>query len=203
VNGCGPGQTAEQGTVLFNVTGTSGSLSHSVTVNVQLVPPPPYFVFSQYGGYYGVTVSAGQTRLGVQVSIWGTYKGTVTLTARVEPIVANGPTVSFNASQLTLPSPGRSNLTISTTTATPPGQYSIWYKGTAGNLTSSAEVDLVISPAGDVDNDGKVNLNDLVFIVLADGATPSSPFFNHAADVIRDGMVNILDLVLAASNYQS
>ncbi len=57
---------------------------------------------------------------------------------------------------------------------------------------------LVLAGAGDVNNDGVVNVQDLLFVVQNIHAGSS---FNTAADVNGDGVVNIFDLVDVARDF--
>jgi hypothetical protein len=54
---------------------------------------------------------------------------------------------------------------------------------------------------GDVNGDGKVNLIDILIIVLALGTQPRSRRWNHACDLNSDGKVNLQDLVIALKNF--
>jgi hypothetical protein len=58
-----------------------------------------------------------------------------------------------------------------------------------------------VSPPGDVNRDGTVNISDLAIIALAYHSTPSSPNWNPAADVDRDGRIDISDLSICALYY--
>jgi parallel beta-helix repeat protein len=52
----------------------------------------------------------------------------------------------------------------------------------------------------DVNNDGTVNLLDLILIAKAFGTFPGDPNYNSSADINRDGRINILDLILVATH---
>jgi len=54
---------------------------------------------------------------------------------------------------------------------------------------------------GDVNGDGKVNVQDLLQIATAYGTKIGDPGYNPAADLNLDGSISILDLLKAASNY--
>ncbi len=60
------------------------------------------------------------------------------------------------------------------------------------------ELPYTVLPGGDINNDGSVNLYDLVSVGAAYRTTPPS---NPAADCTNDGSVNLFDLVLVGSNY--
>jgi hypothetical protein len=76
----------------------------------------------------------------------GNFAGAVGLTATVSPNVSNGPTDVLNPISVTLTAGGSSNstLTISTTTATPPGNYSITVTGSSGTVSHSVVVSVQI-----------------------------------------------------------
>jgi hypothetical protein len=58
-----------------------------------------------------------------------------------------------------------------------------------------------VSPPGDVNRDGVVNISDLAIIALAYHSTPGSPNWNPLADVDKNGVINISDLSICALYY--
>ena len=54
---------------------------------------------------------------------------------------------------------------------------------------------------GDTNNDGVVDIFDVVVAALAFGTKPGDPHWNHFADINGDGTVNIYDLVSIARNF--
>ena len=64
-----------------------------------------------------------------------------------------------------------------------------------GNLLTLPPITL---SGGDANNDGKVNLQDLIIVARSYGACPPS---DYAADITGDGCVNLNDLVLVGQNY--
>ena len=53
----------------------------------------------------------------------------------------------------------------------------------------------------DVNNDGVVNILDMIKVATALGSTPDSGYWNPAADVNGDGVVNILDLIVVDRHF--
>jgi ABC-type transport system substrate-binding protein len=58
-----------------------------------------------------------------------------------------------------------------------------------------------ITVPGDLNEDGKVNILDIVPIALAFGSQIGGAGYNPAADLNRDGKVNIVDIVLVALDF--
>jgi hypothetical protein len=125
------------------ITGTSGSLSHSATVFVNITAPQPPPDFTITAGPTSQSVSRGSTT-SFTITITGKngFNGTVTLTATVSPVVRNGPTI-------TLPSTvgpfSNSTLTVSTVHKTPLGSYTITIMATSGSLTHSVTVTVTVT----------------------------------------------------------
>ena len=60
---------------------------------------------------------------------------------------------------------------------------------------------LVSSLIGDVNIDGKVDMQDLYTAGRAFGETPNSPGWNPNVDINGDNKIDILDLYLIAKNF--
>jgi len=54
---------------------------------------------------------------------------------------------------------------------------------------------------GDVNNDGVVNIEDIVIVAKAYGSYPGHPRWNETADVDKNGIVNIIDAVRVAKEF--
>jgi hypothetical protein len=91
----------------------------------------------------------------------------------------------------------------------PPGIYDVAIKG-AKWLQKVIHVDLSNGDAsfprvtlipGDINNDNKVNIQDLGLLADAFGRTPGVPGWNENADLNCDNVVNIVDLGLLADGF--
>ncbi len=147
------GQALPPGFYSVNVNGTSGSASHSTIVTFDVLPPPPDFqLLLSISPGSNMVVAGGTTTIGVQLTSFSYpyFNGNVTLTDQVSPIVSNGPTLLFSPKQISLTYPGSENpfsqLSISTTALTPPGNYTITIIGTSGTLVHTAQFHLVVLP---------------------------------------------------------
>ena len=134
---------------------------------------------------------------------YGDYSETTTLTLKMNSTVIN--TVSFalntgQAQQLQFtwqtiqPNWGRYTLTATLTPATGENQIN---QGDDSIAISWVRV----SPPGDVNRDGVVNISDLSIIALAYHSSPGSPNWNPLADVNKDGHIDISDLSICAFWY--
>ena len=56
---------------------------------------------------------------------------------------------------------------------------------------------------GDLNDDGKVNLEDSIIAAKAFGSKPEHPRWNPLADLNGDGKVNMIDLGVIAKNFGS
>ena len=136
--------TAATGTYIASVTGTSGSLSHSTMITIQVVGP-------DFG------ISASQNSLTLQPGMSGTstinlasqagFAGTINLDANAG--TGNGLSSSLNPVSVTLSSgsSASSTLTIKTTNSTNSGTYQVTIKGTSGSISHSITIRVTINGA--------------------------------------------------------
>ena len=54
---------------------------------------------------------------------------------------------------------------------------------------------------GDINNDGIVDIMDVVIAALAFGSRPGNPNWNPEADLMADGLIDIVDLVIIGVNF--
>lgn len=96
---------------------------------------------------------------------------------------------------------GTSVLTITTTAATPPGNYTLVVNGRSTDDIRSHVATLpltVTGTPGDVNHDGVVNCVDLALVRAAYGKNINQTGYNPSADFNGDGFVNVLDLQFVA-----
>jgi len=58
-----------------------------------------------------------------------------------------------------------------------------------------------VTMPGDCYTDGKININDMVYVARAYGTKIGQPKYNPNADINNDGKININDLIAVARNY--
>jgi hypothetical protein len=131
------------------VTGASGAVSHSISVDVTILPPPPGFDISLENS---LTMIAGENQTAsIDLEATEGFSGNVSLTVAISPIRVNGPLVSVDPSLVFINQYGiiyfpSSTLTISTSSITPPGNYTVTVTGTSGTLTHAATLSLLVQP---------------------------------------------------------
>src|SRR5207245_660733 len=119
-------------TWFLNIVGSSASLSHSTTIQINGEPfIAPTFTISAANPF--VVAQGFSNSTTVVVSSQHNFNGTVSLTASVFPKVSGGPTLTLSPTQVTVPpgGSGTSTLTVSTSLATPIGFYNYTLTGTA------------------------------------------------------------------------
>ena len=81
-----------------------------------------------------------------------------------------------------------------------------YYNGNAEEIPynvvqGTLKIDDPITIPGDLNNDGKVGLDDLVIFAKAYGSRPGDPNWNSNADIRGDGVVDLADLAILAKHY--
>ncbi len=128
--------TTPAGTNTITVKGTSGSLVHSTTVTLVVVPPPDFSIAATPSSQ---TVTAGGNT---------TYTATITgLNGFSGSVLPSGATGVFNPTSVS--GSGSSTLTVTTSSTTPAGTNTITITGTSGSLVHSTTVTLIVTAVPD------------------------------------------------------
>jgi hypothetical protein len=132
------------GTVALTLTGTSGSLTHSSLINLNVTQQADFT-----GGVSPLTTSvigAGHTSYTINIVPMFGFTGNVTLGVSGLP---TGATAKITPGTI-IGGTGSASLVVTTTTATPIGSYTLTISGTCGTLIHSTTVQLNVNPsAGD------------------------------------------------------
>src|SRR5207302_10264344 len=129
------------GSYVANVTGTSGSLSHSATVTYQITATPD---FSVSANPTSLTISQGSSGTSnITLTSLNGFSGTVTLSASVSP---SGPFANLNPGSVTLVSNGAGSSTLNVTSVSAaPGTYKVNVTATSGSLSHSFLITVTIT----------------------------------------------------------
>ncbi len=122
------------GNYSIQVTGVSGSLSHSVTFTFAVTD----FSVTLIPGSRGVTPGASAS-FTVNVASLNSFTGSVALSASGLPAGVNA---TFTPASLT--NSGSSTLSVQTSSGTPAGTYSLGITGTSGSLAHTALATLIV-----------------------------------------------------------
>lgn len=134
--------TTPTGSYPLTITGTSGATTHTTSVTL-VVNAPVVGDFTIAATPASQTVTAGTgTSYTTTVTGSGGFAGVVGLSASGLPAGANA---SFNPASVT--GPGSSTMSVTTSTTTPAGTYTLTITGTSGSLVHSTTVTLVVNPA--------------------------------------------------------
>jgi hypothetical protein len=128
--------SAAAGTYPLLITGTGGSITHTMNVTL-IVNAVPAFSLSVSPASQTLNVG-GNTTYTVSTSAFNGFNGSVTLGKSGLP---NGATGSFSPASIS--GSTTSTLTVNTTTALAPSTYPFTITGTSGSLTQSATATLV------------------------------------------------------------
>jgi uncharacterized membrane protein len=129
--------TAAAGTYNLTVTATSGSLAHTFPVTLVVQPSPDFGLVASPAS---VTVSRGGSAVyTLSASALGGFVGKVSLAVTGLPAHSSS---TFSVNPVTVP--GKSKLTVKTTTKTARGTYLLTVKGTSGSKVHQVTVTLVV-----------------------------------------------------------
>jgi hypothetical protein len=132
--------TTPTGTYTLTITGMSGSLTHSTTVNLVVNAPPDFSISASPSSQ---TVTQGNsTTYTTTISALNGFTGTVSFSVSGLPTGATG---SFNPTSVA--GSGNSTLTVMTASTTPAGTYTLTITGISGSLTHSTPVSFVVNTA--------------------------------------------------------
>src|SRR5579884_3500256 len=129
------------GSYPFTVTGTSGSLTHSVSLTLVVSAAADFSL--------AVAPSSQSVQPGSSVNYTATVTAENGYAAATNLSVTGMPTgATANFTPPSITGSGNAQLTISTSTATPAGSYPLTITGSSGTLTHSAKVTLTVSSSG-------------------------------------------------------
>jgi hypothetical protein len=138
----------QQGTYTANGTAYTIQLEFSNAANNCVLPPPaaagPDFSIAASPASQTVTQGGG-TSYTATVTASGGFTGVVSFSVSGLP---SGASASFNPTSVT--GSGASTLSVSTSSTTPAGTYTLTITGTSGALSHSTTVKLVVNPVGGV-----------------------------------------------------
>lgn len=134
---------ATAGTNTVTVTGTGAVSGKTHQATAKIVTTAPDFSLSATPASNSVR-HGSSVNYSVTVTPSGGFTGTVALTGVVSPSKSNGPTVSFNPTQITGGS-GSSTMTAKTSSSTPTGTYTITITGTSGSTKHTTAVTLTVN----------------------------------------------------------
>src|SRR5438309_2580312 len=141
------------GTYAVTISGTSGTLVHSTTIDVLLLEPDFSLTASPNSVSFVVNNSATST---IALHSIGGFSGNVSLNATSSPAG-----LSMSCSPAILGGSQSSICTVNSTTIT---SYTVTMTGTSGNLSHNASIDVMVTPAPQPDFSLDANPSALPFI---------------------------------------
>src|SRR5207249_10327228 len=136
------------GSYTVTVTGSSGTLSHSTSIQVSVVQTAQQD-FSIGANPTSITLQRGTSASStVTVTSLNGFSGTVALKDSISPATSNPPVISLSSSSLALSSGGSeaSTLTVTSSSSTTSCSSPVLVAGTSGSLAHSASLALTVSP---------------------------------------------------------
>ncbi len=177
--------TTPAGAYTLTITGVSGSLTHTATVTF-VVNAPVDFTLAASPSSQTVT-SGGATSYGVTINPVSGFSGQVTLSLSGLPSGANG---SFAPN----PATGSATLSVTTSTITPTGGYTLTITGVSGSLTHTTTVTLVV-----VTPDFTLSASPSSHTVTQGGATNYSVTINATGGFVGQVTLSVSGLPSSAN----
>ena len=131
------------GTATLTVTGTSGSLQHSVNVTLSVIPVPDFSLLIDTGLQTVKPATTAAYHIQVSVVPGSGFSGTVNF-AVTSGLPANT-TASFTVPSVVVP--GSTELDLLTTSQTPIGSFTVQVSATSGSLVHGLQPVLEVIPA--------------------------------------------------------
>ena len=134
--------TAAPGSWTITITGTGGGITHTTTVTLTVTSTAsPDFTVSASPSAPSISIgTSGQVSITTAIS--GSFNSAITLTAFPLP---PGVTASFSPTSIAAPGNGTSTLTLTVSSSTPIGTYSIMVIGNGGGFNRTAPVTLSVT----------------------------------------------------------
>ncbi len=149
--GCSIGQTCYNPQADINADGTVDFTDDGILMT--FIGAPDYFKpvpsFSLAGTTQLISFQTGRsTNSTVTVTSLNDFSGTVTISAKVSPVITNGPTVAMNPASISILSGGfqQSTLQISSSSSTPGGIYVVNVTATSGSQSQSVFYAVAATP---------------------------------------------------------
>jgi len=142
------GPAASTGTFTFQVTGTSGSLTHSENVEVTVAAGVADFTIMASPSYLSIPPGGGRppATSTVTVQSLGVFLSPINLTSSATP---DGMTLLFETNPVTAPIGGTASSTATVrVSGASPGTYTLTITGTSGSLTHSTTLTVEVASGG-------------------------------------------------------
>jgi uncharacterized membrane protein len=135
-------QLAPVGTYPITITGSGGGTKHSTTFTLTVLAAPDFELAASPSSLTILQGKQGQST--ITSVIYNGFNSAVSLSSSGAPV---GVVVSFNPQTIPAPGSGTSSMTISVSTNTAPGVYSILVSGSGGGLLRNIPFALTVSAA--------------------------------------------------------
>jgi trimeric autotransporter adhesin len=172
--------TTTPGNYVITVTGTSGSITQTTTVNVAVAVPTFALSANPASVTFLQAATSGNTSTITATPAFG-FTGAVALSCAVAPGGATAPSCSVSPSPITINgSTPTSTLTMSSTSSTAAGAYVVTVTGTSGTITQTTTVNVNVtsatSPSFALSSSGNITVNRGGSGTSSISVTPSGGF---------------------------